>query len=113
MSALLCFACIWCMFICTVNFRSALYFFFFFKRKTGYEMRISDWSSDVCSSDLPLAMAFLRRYGAHDEPNARSLHQSPVLRGGGVALLGATGSEERRVGKEWVSTCRSRWSPYP
>src|SRR3546814_7565679 len=31
-----------------------LFFFFFFKQKTAYEMRISDWSSDVCSSDLPL-----------------------------------------------------------
>src|SRR3546814_6923333 len=30
-------------------------FFFFCKHKTAYEMRISDWSSDVCSSDLPLA----------------------------------------------------------
>src|SRR3546814_5795235 len=30
------------------------YFFFFFKQKTAYEMRISDWSSDVCSSDLIL-----------------------------------------------------------
>src|SRR3546814_7208080 len=29
-----------------------IYFFFFFKQKTAYEMRISDWSSDVCSSDL-------------------------------------------------------------
>src|SRR3546814_10734657 len=28
--------------------------FFYFKQKTAYEMRISDWSSDVCSSDLPL-----------------------------------------------------------
>src|SRR3546814_3023727 len=31
----------------------AFFFFFFFKQKTAYEMRISDWSSDVCSSDLP------------------------------------------------------------
>src|SRR3546814_5380753 len=31
-----------------------IYFFFFFKQKTAYEMRISDWSSDVCSSDLQL-----------------------------------------------------------
>src|SRR3546814_2876888 len=31
---------------------SYLFFFFFFKQKTAYEMRISDWSSDVCSSDL-------------------------------------------------------------
>src|SRR3546814_14738812 len=37
----------WCLFDCLV-------FFFFFKQKTAYEMRISDWSSDVCSSDLPL-----------------------------------------------------------
>src|SRR3546814_7877998 len=34
-----------------------LYFFFFFKQKTAYEMRISDWSSDVCSSDLRIGIA--------------------------------------------------------
>src|SRR3546814_3713921 len=34
-----------------------LVFFFFFKQKTAYEMRISDWSSDVCSSDLPQSVA--------------------------------------------------------
>src|SRR3546814_10788281 len=33
-------------------FRELFFFFFFFKQKTAYEMRISDWSSDVCSSDL-------------------------------------------------------------
>src|SRR3546814_1121954 len=33
--------------------------FFFFKQKTAYEMRISDWSSDVCSSDLELAITYL------------------------------------------------------
>src|SRR3546814_14391916 len=33
------------------------FFFFFFKQKTAYEMRISDWSSDVCSSDLRIAFA--------------------------------------------------------
>src|SRR3546814_5067425 len=45
-------------------------FFFFFKQKTAYEMRISDWSSDVCSSDLP---AFQRQGGAGqaDEPVGR------------------------------------------
>src|SRR3546814_5050739 len=36
-----------------------LLFFFFFKQKTAYEMRISDWSSDVCSSDLPGSHRFL------------------------------------------------------
>src|SRR3546814_8521902 len=35
-----------CLFFCCLSF------FFFFKQKTAYEMRISDWSSDVCSSDL-------------------------------------------------------------
>src|SRR3546814_1591360 len=35
---------------------SVLCFFFFFKQKTAYEMRISDWSSDVCSSDLAKAL---------------------------------------------------------
>src|SRR3546814_6831039 len=34
------------------NYCLLLYLFFFFKQKTAYEMRISDWSSDVCSSDL-------------------------------------------------------------
>src|SRR3546814_2868158 len=33
------------------------FFFFFFKQKTAYEMRISDWSSDVCSSDLPYLLS--------------------------------------------------------
>src|SRR3546814_4311915 len=37
--------CICCYIVC-------FYCFFFFKQKTAYEMRISDWSSDVCSSDL-------------------------------------------------------------
>src|SRR3546814_9059637 len=39
------------------------YFFFFFKQKTAYEMRISDWSSDVCSSDLRLRRE--ERWAAH------------------------------------------------
>src|SRR3546814_13477744 len=38
-----------CLLLCEL---SSSYFFFFFKQKTAYEMRISDWSSDVCSSDL-------------------------------------------------------------
>src|SRR3546814_10028959 len=38
------------------------FFFFFFKQKTAYELRISDWSSDVCSSDLPNALVEGRDY---------------------------------------------------
>src|SRR3546814_2033802 len=46
--------CMSCDFLClSVMFLYVyLVFFFFFKQKTAYEMRISDWSSDVCSSDL-------------------------------------------------------------
>src|SRR3546814_19190329 len=47
-----------------------MYFFFFFKQKTAYELRISDWSSDVCSSDLRLGGGERVRAGtlehAHD-----------------------------------------------
>src|SRR3546814_6036759 len=74
------------------------FFFFFFKQKTAYEMRISDWSSDVCSSDL---------LGIFYDKKARFLGASLSLK-----ALPHGRSEERRVGKECVSTCRSRWSPY-
>src|SRR3546814_9503137 len=85
--------------------------FFFFKQKTAYEMRISDWSSDVCSSDLP---GQLRHLGSRED------HRLEVaVPQAGPAPAVATGqhgdpdrSEERRVGKACVSTCRSRWSPY-
>src|SRR3546814_6197335 len=112
-------------------------------------MRISDWSSDVCSSDLVGAVARRRpgtqgegapevveiakhrrrldrpaldggeAGGRHQfrETLARAERKAPVL--GQVPRRGVEGgrggperrSEERRVGKECVSTCRSRWSP--
>src|SRR3546814_4710926 len=103
-----------------------MFLFFFFKQKTAYEMRISDLSSDVCSSDLDVL-------ADGDYDHARS---GGGIRPGDYAGAGAGGdhdtwqsrgkgrladpevqgplprSEERRVGKECVSTCRSRWSPY-
>src|SRR3546814_4120937 len=96
--------------------------FFFFKQKTAYEMRISDWSSDVCSSDLVrldrvlepgLCPALLEATadGADVVALAVAVEQRQLAAG----LLQAAAqprSEERRVGKECVSTCRSRWSPY-
>src|SRR3546814_9187937 len=166
--------------------------FFFFKQKTAYEMRISDWSSDVCSSDLwlrhvrilpspntnapfrelsaklrtplPGAAGLLNRSPRRFVP-LRHSERSPILpalatarasqitlkcsmpngicssrkrncyscvapswmlsylcmslwaaasrgNGGNVPPTGLGRSEERRVGKECVSTCRSRWSPY-
>src|SRR3546814_3209298 len=85
--------------------------FFFFKQKTAYEMRISDWSSDVCSSDLTLGgsgLASQVRKTASFIFVSRSLpHSCQPSSVGGHSVR----SEERRVGKECVSTCRSRWSP--
>src|SRR3546814_4404512 len=109
--------------------------FFFFKQKTAYEMRISDWSSDVCSSDLGLK--FFNVYGPNEEhkhamKSVASQIWPHVHEGHGVQLFKsyrgdvpdggqkrdfvyvrdvADRSEERRVGKECVSTWRSRWSP--
>src|SRR3546814_1002484 len=96
-------------------------FVFFFKQKTAYEMRISDWSSDVCSSDLfvvmpaeALALVFdAAGLGAPfwwvvDHALRLLLWLAHVV----ADAPGASGSEERRVGQECVSTCRSRWSPY-
>src|SRR3546814_3362448 len=84
-----------------------VFVFFFFKQKTAYEMRISDWSSDVCSSDLA---------GRHVCGQRRPRGGDSVVHVGELAHLPAIApqrrSEERRVGKECVSTCRSRWSPY-
>src|SRR3546814_4979295 len=111
--------------------------FFVFKQKTAYEMRISDWSSDVCSSDL--AALELQLYLQLAEPGEARVDLDNVVvepvdeiaaLGGVMApeigeprqlaladldqqfRLGEARSEERRVGKECVSTCRSRWSPY-
>src|SRR3546814_5306181 len=105
--------------------------FFFFKQKTAYEMRISDWSSDVCSSDLLAAdhQRMFRRAGAqHRIGNRHGVEEARADRGdierdavgdaeqrlhlGGARREGIIRSEARRVGKECVSTCRYRWSPY-
>src|SRR3546814_4013922 len=84
-----------------------VFVFFFFKQKTAYEMRISDWSSDVCSSDLPsTSAASTSCCSAGRQRNERSMRPQRVKR------IFTPRSEERRVGKECVSTCRSRWSPY-
>src|SRR3546814_9970829 len=56
-----------------INFRNYIYIYvFFFKQKTAYEMRISDWSSDVCSSDLLAAPAGA---GAGGRSHAGSHHR--------------------------------------
>src|SRR3546814_8880982 len=84
-------------------------YFFFFKQKTAYEMRISDWSSDVCSSDL-LQHIIRRSNSSNGNSNSnRNSHLHPATL---TESESTCRSEERRVGKECVSTCRSRWSPY-
>src|SRR3546814_18572012 len=126
-----------------------MYLFFFFKQKTAYEMRISDWSSDVCSSDLRNLLQHGReqhhrdiadhaegeddddadgeipvqqQVGIEERPlRGQAVHQEDVesrdrdprleydfLR---FEPIEALRSEERRVGKECVSTCISRWQP--
>src|SRR3546814_14842236 len=105
-------------------------------------MRISDWSSDVCSSDLilvpgvddalqaiinavqitrdrqaPAGAAVRENRRRGHEPEARDIIIN-ALRMGGILGIGRcheheqVRSEERRVGNEGVSTCSSRWSPY-
>src|SRR3546814_5449086 len=103
------------------------YAFFFFKQKTAYEMRISDWSSDVCSSDLLSYRLDANTFVVGLTLNILALGMTSFLletidmtphRAGQVTvplphdipIIGR--SEERRVGKECVSTGRSRWSPY-
>src|SRR3546814_6380230 len=113
--------------------------FFFFKQKTAYELRISDWSSDVCSSDLiaenlaarhaefaariaamtgsadaarevDTSIERLFQYAAWADKYDGAVHQPPMH--GITAALNEPRSEERRVGKECVRTGRSRWSTY-
>src|SRR3546814_2847238 len=89
-------------------------FFFFFKQKTAYEMRISDWSSDVCSSDLNTGTPTKAVTTPSRNSFAVGTRRTRIsAEHSNAAPASADGrSEERRVGKECVSTCRSRWSPY-
>src|SRR3546814_19140681 len=114
-------------------------FVFFFKQKTAYEMRISDWSSDVCSSDLRkeylepaikgdmvVSIAVSEAGAGSDVANIKTTARKDggdyVISGSKMwitngkqsdwaCMLVNTRSQERRVGKESVSTCRYRWSP--
>src|SRR3546814_4570158 len=100
-----------------------LLYFFFFKQKTAYEVRISYWSSDVCSSDLGERGSRIgdgRRAALVEEQafaRAAAVEQHMVERDAGEfhprrdLVADGVRSEERRVGKECVSTGRSRWWP--
>src|SRR3546814_19858133 len=67
-------------------------YFFFFKQKTAYEMRISDWSSDVCSSDLPSGVQIKGRRGSSPDLRPR---QKPPLQAGSRRGLGNIGTIRR------------------
>src|SRR3546814_15136007 len=106
-------------------------------------MRISDWSSDMCSSDLremhvrvyPFLMPTIRFIPAakvlftvfevpiddtntatfiviHGDAPANRPHLRKILGLDDARFWSEERSDERRVGKECVSTCRSRWAPY-
>src|SRR3546814_5804742 len=111
--------------------------FFFFKQKTAYEMRISDWSSDVCSSDLLYgtdnftdqgcgmgaeATLYLTERGVQvvgtdawswDAPFSHTAKRWAETRDPSIIWeghkAGRLRSEERRVGKESGMSCRSQW----
>src|SRR3546814_7916447 len=93
-------------------------YLFFFKQNTAYDMLISDWSSDVCSSDLRRFLSEKTDLKSDDPPQAFAagfarieLRVADAGVGGDVVNHAGVRSEERRVGKECVSTCRYRWSP--
>src|SRR3546814_2209697 len=116
---------------------AVLILFFYCKRKTAYDMRISDWSSDVCSSELAgrgsRAIVDDRARAARQpdrQPARRALSERGRLLSYRWAADGAargrawrrlaelvrlrpslSRTAARRVAKECVSTYRSRWSP--
>src|SRR3546814_9517984 len=110
-----------------------LLIFFFFKQKTANEMRMSDWSSDVCSSDLaPATPACTVHCADHAKdsqiakvpavpmlsgiaiwPLLERLESTPIARVGALDVIRNARSEGRRAGKACVSMCIYPWSPSP
>src|SRR3546814_10110227 len=87
--------------------------FFFFKQKTAYEMRISDWSSDVCSSDLQAEHLTnrLRADPAAFHPGVRDRlieDRQPVAR----RTFGGAGDQRQRFGQIGRASCRERVCQY-
>src|SRR5205085_9116828 len=83
-------------------------FFFFFSSRRRHTRFDCDWSSDVCSSDLPDTLLPVPAYSVSGCCGSRAREETVpagnVVKSAGV--IGSPRSEERRVGKE----CRSRWS---
>src|SRR3712207_8283272 len=90
---------------------NSFFFFFFFSSRRRHTRYWRDWSSDVCSSDLPRYEALtIPAVVEHLEGIVGELDRAPIIMGhsAGGLFTQILRSEERRVGKE----CRSRWSPY-
>src|SRR3546814_8293962 len=102
----------------------------FFKQQTSYDMRISDWSSDVCSTDLGILAVYapllvwrdevqdnvrmaVSVHGIEHGRDAFGIDGRPVYtKGLAECPHPRMRSEERRVGNECVRPFRTRWSPY-
>src|SRR3546814_2951936 len=93
-------------------------FFFFFKQKTAYEMRISDWSSDVCSSDLqgqtPRQIDPLGRGGGEDGPlglgrSTLARRHQPMVAQPRTARATSSGPTATEIGR---APCRERVCQY-
>src|SRR3546814_6605829 len=105
------------------------------EHNTAYDVRIGDWSSDVCSSDLATLIASREVLGVEVEVSKNepvpiiaplagpgwvafngccvpNIHRNVRVAAGTRIATPETRSEERRVGKECVSTCRTRWATY-
>src|SRR3546814_4329643 len=94
--------------------------FFFFKQKTAYEMRISDWSSDVCSSDLKLtSRGFAVRYSHLKDKRMLGLELTPEGKGAMedmlrelVRLLGEAGYRREMIPQIGRASCRESVGQY-
>src|SRR3546814_19945207 len=85
-------------------------YFFFFKQKTAYEMRISDWSSDVCSSDLlPAAELADRLFGLLAAARAAHPAFAALVEGFGPLPAMPTDIRKEKIGR---ASCRERGCQY-
>src|SRR3546814_4619554 len=81
----------------------------FFKQKTAYEMRISDWSSDVCTSDLDDQVAALVRHRVQDRVADRYVLDRDILDFGANVVPGQMGADRAQIGR---ASCRERVCQY-
>src|SRR3546814_7363661 len=95
-------------------FPFVVFSFFCFKQKTAYELRISDWSSDVCSSDLPLWRTDFVRGGGRMAPAVRDRAARELWRGvqGARPLSAVQRIWEYRARQIGRASCRARVGQY-